>query len=345
MSRTIGTDLARERAEPLSVLNLTTSADAVFYRLQVESLEERGVECETLAVPGEADGRNEDVNRSPVDYVRFFPKVWRELARRDYDLVHANYGLTAPHALAQSKVPVVLSLWGTDVYGPFGWVSKLSSPRCDAVVVMSDPLGREIPADYTVIPHGIDLDQFEPMPRGAARRALDWTSRGHHVLFPAPVAREEKDFPRARRVVRCARDRLSDPVVLHTPDGDVSHERMPVWMNAADAMLLTSRHEGFPNTVKEALACNLPVVSTDVGSVGERLAPVSQCVVGRTDAELVDGLVRVLQSGGRSDGRETVADLDHRRVAERLEAVYRRVLGESGKTSGSRPPAGPSGSD
>lgn len=318
-----------ERSGTLSVLNLTTSSDAQFYRTQVRSLEERGVDCETLSVPGESDGTNADANRSPVDYVRFFPSVRRELARRDYDLVHANYGLTAPHALAQSQVPVVLSLWGSDVYGPFGWVSKLAAPRCDAVVVMSDPLGRELGSAYTVLPHGVDLEQFRPIPTSRARDALDWRADAAHVLFPAPVARAEKDFPRARRVVRATRDALDDPVVLHTPDGEVPHERMPLLMNAADALLLTSRHEGFPNTVKEALACNLPVVSTDVGSVGERLEPVALSTVAATDEGLVDALVTVLRAGARSNGREAVADLDHERVAERLEGVYRRVLADA----------------
>jgi glycosyltransferase involved in cell wall biosynthesis len=292
----------------------------------MDSLDRRGVDYEILEVPGESVGKKAGVNRSPADYLRFFPVVRRAIARGEFDLVHANYGLTAPHALAQFQLPVVLSLWGSDVNGAFGWVSKLAAPRCDAVVVMSSQLGEQLPSEYTVLPHGIDLEQFSPMDQSAARAELGWERDAYHVLFPAPVAREEKDFPRARRVVRAARENLSKPLVLQTPNGDVAHDRMPVWMNAADALLITSRHEGLPNAVKEALACNLPVVSTDVGSIHERLEPVSRSTVATTDAELVEALVGVLREGGRSNGRETVADLDVDRVAERLEGVYERVL-------------------
>jgi len=327
MSRTATREPERAvRSSSYSVLHLTTSRNAHFYRTQMDSLDRRGVDYEILEVPGESVGKKAGVNRTPVDYLRFFPVVRRAITGGEFDLVHANYGLTAPHALAQSRLPVVLSLWGSDVNGPFGWVSKLTAPRCEAVVVMSAQLGEQLPSEYTVLPHGIDLEQFSPMPQSAAREALGWERDAHHVLFPAPIAREEKDFPRARRVVRAARGDLSKPLVLQTPNMDVPHDRMPVWMNAADALLITSRHEGLPNAVKEALACNLPVVSTDVGSIRERLEPVSLSTVGTTDAELVDALVDTLRDGGRSDGREAVTDLDVDRVAERLEGVYERVL-------------------
>jgi glycosyltransferase involved in cell wall biosynthesis len=311
-----------------SVLHLTTSPDSQFYRTQVAALQRQGVDCETLAVPGTADGRDAEANRTPADYLRFFPLVRRALRRGEYDLVHANYGLTGPHALAQSRAPTVLSLWGTDVYGSFGWLSKLVAPRCDEVIVMSDALGRQLSTEYTVLPHAVDLEAFRPMPRSGAREALGWEPDAHHVLFAAPIAREEKGFPLARRVVRAARERLSTPIVMQTPDGTVPHERMPVLMNAADALLLTSSHEGFPNVVKEALACNLPVVATDVGDLADRLGPVSQCRVGASEDELVAGLATVLQRGERADGRQAVSNLDVDRVARRLRAIYDRLLAD-----------------
>lgn len=311
----------------LSVLNLVPSPDSGFYRTQVEALAHLNVEGETLPVPGRTDETDPDENRSALDYLRFFPRA-RGTVEDDHDVVHANYGLTAPHALAQRSAPVVLSLWGTDVYGPFGWLSKACAPLCDAVVVMSEDMGEQLPCDYTVIPHGVDLDVFQPEPQEFAQSALGWDGDTHHVLFPAPTNRAEKDFPRAERVVEAARERLDAPVRLETPNGTVPHDQMPVLMNAADTLLLTSTHEGSPNVVKEALACNLPVVSTDVGDVAERLDGVSPSAVGTSDAELTDALVTVLDRGERSDGREAVADLSVERTTERLRAVYDRVVAE-----------------
>jgi len=101
-----------------------------------------------------------------------------------------------------------------------------------------------------------------------------------------------------------------------------------VYMNAADALLLTSDREGSPNTVKEAMACNLPVVTREVGDVRKRLRGVDHSFVAHDDPDLVDYLVSVLDVDAESNGREVIAELGIERTAERLLSVYREVLDE-----------------
>jgi len=113
--------------------------------------------------------------------------------------------------------------------------------------------------------------------------------------------------------------------VLHAVTG-VPHEEMPTHMNAADALLLTSKREGSPNSVKEAMACNLPVVATDVGDVADRLRDVTPSHVCRSDAELVDGLVDVLDRGVPSNGRAAIEPLGLERMAARIRDVYENAL-------------------
>ena len=145
------------------------------------------------------------------------------------------------------------------------------------------------------------------------------------MFFPYPRKRDVKDFPRAVRVVARVRERLDAPVELHVAEG-IPYDRMPLHVNAADALLLTSRREGMPNTVKEALACDLPVVSTDVGDVAAWLEAVEPSTVGETDDELVDALAGILARRERSNGREAVRHLAWPRVAEQILAVYRSVV-------------------
>ncbi|QLG28360.1 glycosyltransferase family 4 protein [Halorarum halophilum] len=309
----------------MQVLNLVTSPDAEFYRLQVRALERQGIDETTLGVPGEQRFTDDGVDdRSVLDYLRYYPQVLRE-SFDSYDLVHANYGLTAPAAIGQPNLPVVLTLWGTDLMGKYGRLGRLCARRADAVIVMSERMAETLPIDCHVIPHGVDLEQFRPFPQRPAREAIGWRHDASHVLFPYPEQRPVKDYPRAERVVEAARERYGGDIDLQTLYG-VPHERMPLYMNAADALLLTSRREGSPNSVKEAMACDLPVVATDVGDVRTRLAGVDGSHVCRADGELVDGLVDVLERGEPSTGREAIAPLGLEQMGERIRAVYESVL-------------------
>ncbi|MFC6755521.1 glycosyltransferase [Halomicroarcula sp. GCM10025894] len=311
----------------MRVLNLVTNEQSQFFRAQVAELERRGVEMTTLSVPGENHSQSVDAgtegSRSVWDYARFYPSVLSQ-SLGGYDLVHANYGLTAPMAIAQPRLPVVLSLWGSDLMGQYGPVTKRIAPLCDAVVVMSEGMADVYGGDCRVIPHGVDLDMFEPMDRDAAREEVGWPTDERIILFPYPPKREVKNHPRARAIVDRVAARLDLPVSLRTAT-DIPHERMSYYLNAADALLLTSHREGSPNTVKEALACNLPVVATDVGDVARRLDGVEPSTVSDDNDELVAGLVEILRSGERSNGREHAAEIGVERMGARLLSVYESV--------------------
>ena len=310
------------------VLHLVT-AEEVFFRQQIEILERKGVDCTVLPVPGGAqiDGDMAD-RRGVKEYLQYLPRVRRAIRRGDYDLIHANYGLTAPYAITQFRLPVVLTLWGSDVVGFDGLVTKSCAWRCDAVTVRSEEmremLGRE---DAQIVPSGVDLDSFRPIDRAAARERVGWGREGFHVLFPYSPEYERKNYPLAEQVIGRTEVELGRPITLQTISG-VAHGEVPYYVNAADAMLLTSDHEGSPNTVKEAMACNVPVVSTDVGDVRERLAGVEPSAVGTSVDELVEGLVVALESGERSNGREAVREVSWDRIGDRLVEIYESVLGE-----------------
>ena len=315
-------------AAELSVLHLVT-AEEVFFCQQIDVLERKGVDCTVVSVPGGAqiDGDMAD-RRSVKEYLQYLPRVRRALRHGEFDLIHANYGLTAPYAVTQFRLPVVLTLWGSDVVGFDGLVTKACAWRCDAVTVRSEEmrelLGRE---DAHIVPSGVDLEKFRPIDRVDARERVGWKRDGHHVLFPYSPDYERKNYPLAKRVVERAKEDLGESIELHTISG-VPHDEVPYYINAADAVLLTSRHEGSPNTVKEAMACNVPVVSTDVGDVRERLDGVEPSNVGTEESELVAGLVDALDSSVRSNGREVVREVSWGRIGDRLVDIYERVLGK-----------------
>ncbi len=268
---------------------------------------------------------------------REYLKGWLALRRRlraGYDLVHAHYGLTGLVAAAQLRVPVVVTYHGSDVY--IRWqraISRLAALRADAIIVVSDRLRRELGTeDAHVVSCGVDLDIFRPLDRRDARRRLGVDDDAPVALFAGDPARSVKDYP----LFRAALDALPGPYAGRVQEltlGDVPHEQVPLYLNAANAVVVTSRYEGAGSVAKEALACDVPVVSVDVGDVRAMLDGVEACAVtGRDAGELAAALVAALDEGrceGRRRLRETGTDAET--VARRLLDVYQTVLDEGGR--------------
>jgi teichuronic acid biosynthesis glycosyltransferase TuaC len=239
--------------------------------------------------------------------------------------------------------PIVVYFRGSDLLGSPAepparrftiYLGVLASRRAArlaaAVVVDSENLRAALPeaarSKAWIVPSGIDLDQFRPLDRARCREELGWSLDSKQVLFTASPRRPEKRFTLAEAAVERLR-RGGHEVDLRVLDG-VAHADVATWMNASDAVLLTSTHEGSPNAIKEALACNVPVVSVDVGDVSERLAAVPGCYLAMpTPADLAQKLELVLVSGERVRGRESLSELSLPRMAARLVEIYRAVSG------------------
>jgi teichuronic acid biosynthesis glycosyltransferase TuaC len=261
-------------------------------------------------------------------------------ARRRFDLVHAHSGHSGVLALLQIRYPVVVSYVGYDVDPAVGYrearrrtlerlvFRQLGSFAAASVVKSArglDRLPRRSRRRATVLPNGVDRNLFRPMQQGEARHALGWGDEPV-VLFAADPARPVKQFDLAAVAVEHARQQI--PSVRLVVCKDAPPDEMPLWLNAADALILTSATEGSPNVVKEAMACNLPVVSVDVGDVADVVRGTRHCHVCQRDARALGAaLVDVLQSRPeRSDGRERSADLDLAVIARRLRTVYDDAL-------------------
>jgi glycosyltransferase involved in cell wall biosynthesis len=121
-------------------------------------------------------------------------------------------------------------------------------------------------------------------------------------------------------------------VELITVSG-VPHKLVPLYMNACDVLILTSKHEGSPTVVKEALACDLPIVSVDVGDVRNRIEGIQGCILCSDDSPetIASALSRIFQHRNRIQGRETVADLREELIVEKIIGVYRSAILEHNK--------------
>jgi len=176
-----------------------------------------------------------------------------------------------------------------------------------------------------VIPDGVDLDLFAPGSRDEARKELGWDLKRAVVIIDGRRDAKNKGLDLAEVAIRVAQSRIPE-AKLHVTS-NVEPTQMPLYYRAADALLVASKQEGSPNVVKEALACNLPVVSVPVGDVPERLADVNPSAVIPRDPQAVgEALVKILLARERSNGRKHVSHLALENVAHSVMRFYHSVL-------------------
>lgn len=298
---------------------------------QVDSLRARRVVVDVMQFRGGA---------SPRRYWRAHADFLKKLRVGRYDLVHAHFGQAGFIAVMQNKLPVVVTFHGSDVFGlpPTSVIaiakggvlrlaSRVAASRAQKVIAVSRRVAGQIArADVDVIPMAVSA-HFHPLDRGDCRAELQWPSDEMSVLFVGDSKNEIKRYALAEAAVRLLAEQMPNARLRVCWNEELA--KVPVYMNAADVLLITSRHEGGPLVLSEALACGLPVVSVDVGIVGERLSGVQGCVVLANDrAETIAGALRTaLERGGRLLEFSS-SQIEPDFVAARVEDVYRQALNE-----------------
>jgi teichuronic acid biosynthesis glycosyltransferase TuaC len=289
-------------------------------RDQVAEVRARGVEVEEFGFP-----------RGRSNYLPATRRLRALLRRERYDLVHAHYGLAGWVARAAGARPLLVTFHGTDVRHPIvGPLSRRLAWRADLVAAVSRALFAEedgrpgLPAvpGSAVLPCGPELGRFAPSPRAAARNALGLEPEGRYLLFPANPGRAEKRHDRAAALADATGATL-------LTGGSIEPEAMTTWMNAADAVLVTSDYEGFGMAAIEALACDVPVLSTPVGVAPYLLAGIAGCLCAPFDVDLWAAAARphLDAEDPRVAGAARAATLAAGPMAERVIEVYGQMTG------------------
>lgn len=324
----------------LVVTNMLPAPDAPhagrYTQQQVEALRRIGLDVEELFIYRRAKGMRV--------YARLPALLRKAIALFKPDLVHVMYGGIMSHLVAYvvRDRPVVVTFHGSDLLGQpherpvrrflgaCGVIaSRQAAKRCHGVVAVAEHLLKRLPENIPsshirIIPCGIDLDLFQPIDQALCRERLGWTNDTFHILF-----QNTGDAVKRPHLASTAVERLKGLGVkaeLHHLRG-VSYNQVPIWLNASDVLLVTSYHEGSPTIVKEALACNLPIVSLDVGDVRERISGTEGCYMALPDAhDLSAKLLLVGSSRCRIAGRERVQHLSLESTASNIRRFYLEVL-------------------
>ena len=303
----------------------------IFAKRDVEQIRRVGVSTKTFFLK---------TRTRPVLLAREWIRLRRELKLFQPHIVHAHYGtMTGFVTVLTAAAPTVVTFRGAELNHELDIsllrekagrvLSLIAAVRASQIVCVSDELKRRLwwcQNKVSVIPSSVDLGLFRLQERGDARKTLGWEEDQSIVIFYKGRNPMTKRIDRALATIDKARE-MYGPIRLEVLDGSIDPVRVPLFLNAADCLLCTSDSEGSPNIVKEAMACNLPVVSVDVGDVRQRMANVENCYIRARDPyDLANGLITVLRSHQRSNGRLHLAGVTNNVCRDQLLDLYRLVL-------------------
>lgn len=288
-----------------------------FVQAQFDSLQKEGLDM--LAYPV--------VGRGWKGYLRNFGTLRRLILKEKPDVVHAHYsscGYLAALAAMGQKTKKVVSILGSfpEENRKLKFVRFCVDHVWHVTIVKSERTRAQLDRDLPVIPNGVNLELFPLAAQDEAKERVGFDHDGKNVIFVSNPARPEKQFGLAEEAVRL----LHDGSVHLVPVFDKPHSEIVDYMCAADALIMTSASEGSPNVIKEAMACNCPIVVTDVGDVRWVTEGVDGTYVSDTyePEELAGLLKKALGFGARTRGRERIVDLGltSERVAQKLIRIY-----------------------
>jgi len=304
-----------------------------FVEVQVSLLKKSGIDVEVFPFRG---------NKNPFNYVWYFLKLLIIVYKNKFDLVHCQFGQSGIFGIL-TLLPMVVTFRGSDLNGYFDangkekysskllkFISKFVAKRADATITVSKELGEKLPKGITfkVLPSGIDFSLFVPKDKAKCRRILNIPLGTKVVFFPSDPSKLVKRFKLAKKAFDIFKQSFPDSILITA--GDIPFDKMVYYYNVADVLLFTSLYEGSPNAIKEAMACNTPIVSVDVGDVKERIKGVKGCILVNDDAaQLATALIKIVSSANQSINlRNEILNLDNKARTKKLIQIYSEVINE-----------------
>lgn len=258
-------------------------------------------------------------------YWKNLPKIKRRIAQFKPDLIHAHGGHIGLLCCLQRIKPVVVTFHGSDInVFKNRFLSSIASMFSAASIFVSARLSKKCifrKKFFFIVPCGVDFDVFFPMDKEKAKLKFGLYSPNEYILFSSSFDNHVKNFPLARKSLSCL------PEITVMEISGKTRQEVNLLINGAELLLMTSFSEGSPQIIKEAMACNCPIVATDVGDVREVIKGTQGCfLTGFNPMDVAEKIAQALAFKGRTNGREKIAHLDNRRVAQKIINVYKSVL-------------------
>lgn len=276
-----------------------------------------------------------DARKNKFAYVSSFFRIAKKINRGQYDLIHVHYGFSGLFLLNPllKKIPVILTLHGGDIQSEQGkqfqvFFTRQILKKVDVAITLNermDSMAKKYAKETHIIPCSVDTNFFTP----PLKKEID--SEEKRIIFPSDKERFVKNYPLFERSVKILEKKYN--IKCHVSEiKNMSRREVADLYQSSDLMIMTSISEGSPQVVKEAMSCNLPVVSTNVGDVSILLKGVKGSYVAKEmDADLIADLAYKSlfeQAGNGVSGREKIFALgiDNNSVARNIYKIYKGLV-------------------
>ena len=316
----------------LKILITTTEyEEAPFIMDQVKSLRSSGLSVTIFKF---------SPKKNPLNYIRARLKLAKLVRLNEFDIIHAHYGQSGFISKFRD-IPLITTFHGTDVMGIIGengsytfmgkvlsMLSKLTSLMSDYCICVSSRIAIQLPKSINkkVIPCGIDIKIFQKMDKVKCRKSLKFDDK-KYILFAGDPSIKVKNYELALKSFNMfIKDSKIDSCLI--PFKGYDRSQVPKLLNAVDLLLMTSKHEGSPMVIKEAIACKTPIVSVDVGDVKELIDDISgSYVVDREDINLIsDKIKKVLDQNDSQRSEPNIASIDLAYINGKLIDLYKNLI-------------------
>lgn len=290
--------------------------DKPFVHDQYLELVKNGIEVDLFPVVG----------KGFFGYLKNLPKLKKVLKAKSYDLVHAHYGLCGMLAVLQCRVPVVISFHGSDLHYFFSrCISRLAMFFSKYNFFVAEELMQKVhrKRNCSVLNIGVDLDLFYPQDKYECREKLNLEKNKIYALFGGAFNDKNKNYALAQEALKL----VEQPIELIELK-NYSRQEVVWLMNACDFLLFTSLKEGSPQVIKEAMACNCPIIATKAGDVERLLLNTRYSYVFEYDAgAIAKGISEIVRNKERSNGEDNIIALTWTLITKELIKKYKYILG------------------
>lgn len=268
------------------------------------------------------------INRKGIKgYLLSLKELKKQIKLNNYQCIHAHFALSALLANLQRKIPVISTFHGSDINNNknrvFSLFVEILSKK--TIYVSLDLLNKAIfnlKRKNAIIPCGVDFDLFKPLSKAASLQKMGLSIQKKYILFSSNFDNTIKNYPLAK----AALERIGYSNIELLELKNYTRKEVAVLFNAVDLALMTSLSEGSPQFVKEAIACNCPVVSTDVGDVRKVIGNIKGCFISTFQVEdVADKIEKALDIDQQINGRSMIRYFDDKSIAEKLINIYKSI--------------------